>query len=85
MHVEIARMGAKIRIEERSAIVTGQQLLQGAIVRAPDLRGGAALVLAALAARGFSEIRGVSHIRRGYSRLAGRLRSLGGRVYILPS
>ncbi len=86
MHVaEIARMGAKIRIEERSAIVTGQQLLQGAVVRAPDLRGGAALVLAALAARGFSEIRGVSHIRRGYSRLAGRLRSLGGRVYILPS
>ncbi|MGI6329048.1 MAG: UDP-N-acetylglucosamine 1-carboxyvinyltransferase [Dethiobacteria bacterium] len=86
MHVaEIARMGAKIRIEERTAIVTGQPLLQGAVVRAPDLRGGAALVLSALAARGISEIRGVEHIRRGYSRLVGRLRSLGGRVYMLPA
>ncbi|MDO9536138.1 MAG: UDP-N-acetylglucosamine 1-carboxyvinyltransferase [Bacillota bacterium] len=85
MHVEeMIRMGARVRIEERTAIITGQQLLQGAIVRAPDLRGGAALVLSALAARGFSEIRGINHIRRGYNRLAGRLRSLGGRVFVLP-
>lgn len=86
MHVEeLARMGARIRIEERSAIITGRQLLQGAVVQATDLRGGAALVLAALAARGFSEIRGVHHIRRGYSRFVGRLRSLGGRLFLLPS
>jgi len=85
MHVEeMVRMGARIRIEERTAIITGNQLLQGAIVKAPDLRGGAALVLSALAARGFSEIRGINHIRRGYNRLAGRLRSLGGRVFVLP-
>ena len=86
MHVEeMARMGARIRIEDRTAIITGRQLLQGAKVQAEDLRGGAALVLAALAARGYSEIRGVHHIRRGYSRLVGRLRSLGGRIFILPS
>jgi UDP-N-acetylglucosamine 1-carboxyvinyltransferase len=86
MHVEeMARMGARIRIEDRTAIITGRQLLQGAKVLAEDLRGGAALVLAALAARGYSEIRGVHHIRRGYSRLVGRLRSLGGRIFILPS
>jgi UDP-N-acetylglucosamine 1-carboxyvinyltransferase len=86
MHVEeMARMGARIRIEDRTAIITGRQLLQGAKVQAEDLRGGAALVLAALAARGYSEIRGAHHIRRGYSRLVGRLRSLGGRIFILPS
>jgi UDP-N-acetylglucosamine 1-carboxyvinyltransferase len=86
MHVEeMARMGARIRIEDRAAIITGRQLLQGALVQAADLRGGAALVLSALAARGFSEIRGVHHIRRGYSRMVGRLRSLGGRIFILPS
>ena len=86
MHVEeMARMGARIRIEDHTAIITGRQLLQGAKVLAEDLRGGAALVLAALAARGYSEIRGVHHIRRGYSRLVGRLRSLGGRIFILPS
>jgi UDP-N-acetylglucosamine 1-carboxyvinyltransferase len=86
MHIEeMARMGADIRIEDRTAIITGRQLLQGASVRAPDLRGGAALILAALAARGFSEVRGIHHIRRGYSRVVGRLRSLGGRIFILST
>jgi UDP-N-acetylglucosamine 1-carboxyvinyltransferase len=81
LHVEeLARMGARIHIEERAAIITGRQLLQGATVQAADLRGGVALVLAALAARGFSEIGGVQHIRRGYSRLVERLRPLGARI-----
>jgi UDP-N-acetylglucosamine 1-carboxyvinyltransferase len=80
---ELARMGAGIRIEERSAIITGKPALHGAIVKAGDLRGGAALVLAALAARGNSGIQGINHIRRGYSHLAERLRSLGGRILIL--
>ncbi len=86
MHAEeLSRMGAAIRIKERSAVITGRRMLQGTTLCAPDLRGGAALVLAALSARGYSEIRGVHHIRRGYSRLVGRLRSLGGRVYIVSS
>jgi len=85
MHAEeLARMGASIRIEDRSAVVFGRQLLQGAEVEATDLRAGAALVLAALAARGFSKIKGVHHIRRGYSRFVGRLRNIGGRLFILP-
>ena len=86
LHVEeMMRMGARIRIEERTAIITGRRQLQGAAVRAADLRGGAALVLAALAARGYSEISGVNHLRRGYSRLVERLRSLGARISHLPS
>lgn len=81
---ELVRMGGRIRIEGRSAIITGREYLQGAAVRAADLRGGASLVLAGLAARGITEIRGLHHIRRGYSRLAGRLRSVGGRIFIAP-
>lgn len=81
---ELVRMGARIRIEGRSAIITGRQFLQGAAVRAADLRGGASLVLAGLAARGITEIRGLHHIRRGYSRLVGRLRSVGARIFISP-
>ncbi|MEW5920156.1 MAG: hypothetical protein AB1796_04215 [Bacillota bacterium] len=61
-----------------ASLLTGK----GASVYAPDLRGGAALLIAALAARGVSEIRGIRHIRRGYSRLTSRLRALGGRVYM---
>lgn len=83
LHVpSLQRMGAHINLEGRSAIIKGTPVLQGASVYAPDLRGGAALLLAALAARGVSEIRGIRHIRRGYSRLTNRLRSLGGRVYM---
>ncbi len=83
LHVpSLQRMGARIHLEGRSAIITGLPALQGATVHAPDLRGGAALLLAALAARGVSEIHGVRHIRRGYSRLTSRLRALGGRIYM---
>lgn len=86
LHVEeMMRMGARIRIEERTAIITGRRQLQGAAVQAADLRGGAALVLAALAARGHSEIGGVNYLRRGYSQLVERLRSLGARISRLPS
>lgn len=79
---ELMRMGARIRIEERTAIITGRRQLQGAAVRAGDLRGGAALILAALAARGNSEISGIHHLRRGYGRLIERLRPLGARIGI---
>ncbi len=84
-HVEeLLRMGGRIRLEGRSAIISGRPFLQGAALRAADLRGGASLVLAGLAARGITEIKGLQHIRRGYSRLAGRLRSVGGRIFISP-
>ena len=83
LHVPaLQRMGARIHLEGHKAIISGSSLLQGTTVYAPDLRGGAALVLAAMAARGVSEIHGVRHIRRGYSRLTKRLRALGGRVYM---
>lgn len=82
---ELARMGARIRIEERAAIITGRRQLQGAAVQAGDLRGGAALVLAALAARGASKISGLNHLRRGYSRLLERLRSVGARATYRPA
>ncbi len=83
LHVpSLQRMGARIHLEGRSAIVRGLPSLQGATVHAPDLRGGAALLLAALAARGVSEIHGIRHIRRGYSHLTNRLRALGARVFI---
>lgn len=80
-HVEeMRRMGAHIRIEGRSAIIEGGNLLQGAAVHVSDLRAGAALVIAGLIAEGKTEIRGVSHIDRGYERLVDKLNGLGARL-----
>jgi len=78
---ELMRMGGDIRIEERNAIINGRKRLYPASVQAGDLRGGAALLLAALAAEGVSQLEGYKHIRRGYSKLLPRLRSLGARIY----
>ncbi|HEY8487188.1 MAG TPA: UDP-N-acetylglucosamine 1-carboxyvinyltransferase [Limnochordales bacterium] len=72
-------MGADIRVEGRHAVVRGARL-HPARVQATDLRGGAALVLAALAAQGLSHIGGLSHLDRGYEELAAKLAGLGGRV-----
>lgn len=81
MHVEeLKRMGANIKIEGRSAVVRGVKKLSGAPVKATDLRAGAGLVLAALAAEGRSEIGGVFHLDRGYADLEGKLRALGAEV-----
>ncbi|MEN6413711.1 MAG: UDP-N-acetylglucosamine 1-carboxyvinyltransferase [Veillonellales bacterium] len=77
---ELTRMGAKIKVEGRTAIIRGVPKLTGAIVAAPDLRAGGALVLAALAAEGASEIEYVYHIDRGYERLEERLQSLGADI-----
>lgn len=70
-------MGARIQVEGRHAIVQGRPYLTGAPVIAPDLRGAAALLLAALAARGETELSGVHHLWRGYSGLEERLCLLG--------
>jgi UDP-N-acetylglucosamine 1-carboxyvinyltransferase len=77
---ELARMGADIRVEGRVAVVYGVPHLHGAPVQASDLRGGAALVVAALAAEGESTITGLQHIDRGYQDLAGDLGLLGASV-----
>jgi UDP-N-acetylglucosamine 1-carboxyvinyltransferase len=77
---ELRRMGADIRTEGHHAVVRGVPRLSGARVRAPDIRAGAALVLAGLAAEGETEVLGASHVDRGYEDLAGALSSLGAQV-----
>ena len=74
---ELIRMGASIRTEGPVAILTGVERLHGARVMAHDLRGGAALVVAALGAEGESVVEGLHHIDRGYYELDASLRSLG--------
>ncbi|KEZ49054.1 MULTISPECIES: UDP-N-acetylglucosamine 1-carboxyvinyltransferase [Metabacillus] len=78
---ELRRMGAKIKVEGRSAIVTGPTKLQGAKVKASDLRAGAALVAAGLMAEGVTEVTGLEHIDRGYSQLEEKLTSLGATIW----
>jgi UDP-N-acetylglucosamine 1-carboxyvinyltransferase len=77
---ELIRLGADIRVDGNHAVVTGGRSLTGAIVRCPDLRAGAALVLAGLAAEGCTEVRDVYHIDRGYERFEDKLRALGADV-----
>jgi UDP-N-acetylglucosamine 1-carboxyvinyltransferase len=77
---ELRRMGADIRTEGHHAVVRGVRRLSGAPVRAPDLRAGAALVLAAMVAEGESVVSDASHIDRGYEDLASTLSALGGDV-----
>ena len=77
---EITRMGADVRIEGHHALIRGVGQLSGAPVRCPDLRGGAALVLAGLVADGFTEVTDVYHIDRGYEGFVERLQSLGADV-----
>jgi UDP-N-acetylglucosamine 1-carboxyvinyltransferase len=74
---EIARMGAEIRIEGHHAFITGVAQLSGAPVRSPDLRGGAALVLAGLVADGKTIVSGVEHIDRGYEHFVEKLAKVG--------
>jgi UDP-N-acetylglucosamine 1-carboxyvinyltransferase len=81
MHVpELSRMGADIVVEGRTAIVRGPTRLTGATVMATDLRASACLVLAALIARGTTEILRIYHLDRGYDRLDRKLRALGADV-----
>ena len=77
---ELARMGADIHVEGRVAVVYGVPALHGAQVQATDLRGGAALVVAALGAEGESRITGLHHIDRGYQDLVGDLTLMGADI-----
>ncbi|WP_044894358.1 UDP-N-acetylglucosamine 1-carboxyvinyltransferase [Bacillus alveayuensis] len=78
---ELRRMGANVKVEGRSAIITGPSKLQGAKVKASDLRAGAALVAAGLMAEGITEITGLEHIDRGYSHIEDKLNGLGAKVW----
>ncbi len=77
---ELIKMGADIIVDGRLAAVTGCNYLQGAVVEAQDLRGGAALVVAGLSAIGDTLISGVSHIDRGYERIEETFKSLGANI-----
>jgi len=77
---ELCRLGAMVEVRDSSFRVRGGARLEGATVAAADLRAGAALVLAALAAQGTTTIQGYRHIGRGYDGLAAKLASLGSRV-----
>lgn len=77
---ELIRLGAKIKIEGKVAIVEGVKSLYGACVEATDLRGGAALVVAGLAAEGYTTVKGLHHIDRGYSRIEDQLSILGAKI-----
>ncbi len=78
MHVgELARMGADIKIDGRTAVVEGVKKLTGTQVKATDLRAGASLILAALVAEGTTEISDIYHIERGYCNIEQKLRNLG--------
>jgi len=77
---ELQRMGAQIERKGQMVIVKGVPFLEGTIVKASDIRGGAALVLAGLAARGVTQICDIHHIDRGYERLEEKLSRLGARI-----
>jgi UDP-N-acetylglucosamine 1-carboxyvinyltransferase len=77
---ELQRLGADIRTDGHHAVVRGVAKLSGAPVRAPDIRAGAALVVAGLAADGETVVSGVQHVDRGYDDLVGRLVALGAEI-----
>lgn len=77
---ELRRMGASIQVDEKTAVVEGVDHLTGAPIQAYDLRAGAAMVIAALAAQGQSEIGGVKYIERGYEDIVAKLRALGADI-----
>lgn len=77
---ELNRMGCNIKVEGNTAYIQGVERLTGAQMSAPDLRAGAALVIAALTADGFSEIDDIHYIERGYEDFEGKLRGLGATI-----
>ena len=77
---ELRRMGAKIQVDGKVAVIEGVEKLTGAPVRASDLRAGAALVIAGLAAEGTTEIEEIGYIERGYEDIVAKLRKLGADI-----
>jgi len=86
MHVqELQRMGAEIRVESHTAFVTGVKELAGAPVMATDLRASASLVLAALAAKGDTDVERIYHIDRGYEQIEQKLSKIGASIKRAPA
>ena len=79
---ELNRMGAKATIEGKTAIIKGVRKLSGAVVKSTDLRGGAALVVAGLAAKGKTQVNSIEYILRGYENLDKKLKNLGAIIKI---
>ena len=77
---ELRRMGARIQVDGKVAVIEGVEKLTGAPVRASDLRAGAALVIAGLAAEGTTEIEEIAYIERGYEDIIEKLRALGADI-----
>ena len=77
---ELTRMGANIKVEGSTAIIEGVERYTGATVSAPDLRAGAALVIAALTAEGYSTVEDIKYIQRGYEDFDAKLRELGAQI-----
>ena len=82
---ELARMGATSKVEGNTAIITGSDRLTGARISAPDLRAGAALVIAGLAAEGITTIDDIVYIQRGYENFDEKLRGLGAQIECVSS
>ncbi len=82
---ELTRMGASIKVEGNTAIITGVEKYTGASISAPDLRAGAALVLAALTAEGYSTVDDVRYIQRGYEDFHLKLQALGAQIELVET
>ncbi len=80
---ELNRLGAKIHVEDRVAVINGPTPLSGSPVKATDLRAGAALILAGLLAENTTTLYKVELVERGYEDLPGRIRALGGQIEVV--
>lgn len=81
---ELRRMGANIQVDGKVAVFEGVEALQGAPIKATDLRAGAAMIIAALAAQGVTEIEEICHIERGYENIEEKLQDLGADIRRVP-
>ncbi len=81
---ELIRMGAKITIEGKTAVIKGTRKLYGANVKATDLRGGAALVMAGMVAKGNTRIENIEYILRGYEKFDQKIKKLGIDIKLIP-
>jgi len=79
---ELNRMGARINVEGRTAIIKGTKRIQGANVVASDLRGGAALIIEGLIAKGITQIDNIHYVLRGYENIEDKLKNLGAKIFI---
>ena len=80
---ELRRMGANIQVDEKTAVVEGVERLTGANIQAYDLRAGAAMIIAGLAAQGDSEVSNVKHIERGYEDIIEKLAGIGADISVV--